>query len=279
LYFLFLLSKYSFVLAVQKIANTLKIRNFHVDNLSHVTRSDLDVLNANLRDDLKTARSSEIEAVRRDIQVLNVLLEQKRLKKSVTNVVTKFNGFGYPFISLSPAVITKSYKVDADSLDEKIGPGTVKLNKFLVQFYLSVFAQIPVFQPLAKKIADSLPAKRDSKALITAVNLDNAITNYRISKASNVTGLKKKVLAIYGYGKKYIGNRFGEMTNPLDARILLKTAQMVDELSHLEKLLDTEMVEYGYNCASVALPFLKNEATLLTRKISELADRQNIKLH
>ena len=195
------------------------------------------------------------------------------------SVIKKFNGFGYPFISLSPAVIAKSYTVDGNSSDEKIGPGTVKLNKFLTQFYLSVFAQIPVFQPLAKRIADALPSKRDSRALITAVNLDNAITNYRIAKANNADALKNKIMAVYAYGRKYIGNRFGEMTNPLDARILVKTAQMVDELAHLGGLLDEEMIVYCYNCASVATPYLKNEATLLSRKIAELADRQDIKLH
>ena len=252
---------------------------FSVDIVFDIYFLYLDVLNSKLRTDLKDAPQSQHESIRRDIRVLNVLLEQRRLRKSVSNVVKKFNGFGYPFISLSPAVIAKSYTIDGSSSDEKIGPGTVKLNKFLTQFYLSVFAQIPVFQPLAKRIADALPSKRNSRALITAVNLDNAITNYRIAKANNSDALKNKIMAVYAYGRKYIGNRFGEMTNPLDARILVKTAQMVDELAHLGGLLDEEMIVYCYNCASVAAPYLKNESTLLTRKIAELADRQDIKLH
>ena len=255
------------------------LTTFSVDVTFDIYFLYLDVLNAKLKDDLKSARPSEIQPLRRDLHVLNVLLEQKRIRKSVSNIVSKFNGFGYPYISLSPIVISKSFKAESDASDEKIGPGTVRLNKFLIQFYLSVFAQIPSFQPLAKRIADSLPPKKESRSMITAVNLDNAIINYRIARANNASGLQGKIKAVYSYGKKYIGNRFAEMANPLDARILIKTAQMVEELAHLGGMLDEEMIVYGYNCASVAVPYLKKEATVLTRKISELADLQDIKLH
>ena len=69
------------------------------------------------------------------------------------------------------------------------------------------------------------------------------------------------------------------MNNPLDARILVKTAQTVEELVYLGGKIEDDMVVYCYNCASVAVPYLKNEATLLTRKIAEIADRFDIKLH
>ncbi|MCP4750879.1 MAG: hypothetical protein GY866_08300 [Proteobacteria bacterium] len=256
------------------------LTTYSVDTLFDVYFLYLDALNTKLMADLKAASQSDSESVRRDIRIMHILLEHKRLKKSIANIAQKLDGFGYPFESLSPAYVTQSYKATEAQNDERIGPGTVKLNKFLVRLYLSVFSQIPVFQPLAKKLSDALPNNRNCRALIASVNMENAITKFKISKANRALELNKMILTVFNYGKSFIGTNFTEtVTSSLEAKILLRIAQMVEEYSLVSSTVESDMIMYAYNCASIALHYFKEEAEVLIKKISNIAARQHISLN
>lgn len=252
------------------------LTTYAVDILFDIYFFYLDVLRSKLKGDLKSANESDVESIRRDIRVLNILIDQKKLQKSISNVAQKLDGFSYPYVSLSPLSISKSYESPAEESDKKIGPGTVKLNKFLVKFYLNIFGQIPIFQPLAKKICEALPNLRDCRALIVNVNMDNAITHLNISKVNRARNVPKTINSVFGYGRQYFGKGDPQVNSATEARILLKTAQMVEEFSYISSNVEPTVIEYGYKCASAALPYYAEESEIVLRKISDIAAKQGM---
>ncbi|MBU3915122.1 hypothetical protein KKA14_06255, partial [bacterium] len=152
------------------------LTTFSIDTLLDIYFLYLTALKKQYVDNFKKISSAEqhisqvvVESTRRDIRIINALLDQKNLKKTIFNVTQKLNGFKYPFESMTPFTVAKSFNKDASNENEKTGPGTVKLNRFLIRIYLSVFAQIPFLQPLAKKLCDGLPDDQPSRVLIANV--------------------------------------------------------------------------------------------------------------
>jgi len=256
------------------------LTTYSIDVLFDIYFLYLDTLKAKLLADLKSVKPSESDSLRRDIRVLNLLLDQKRQGKSIANVAKKLDGFGYPFESLSPIHVAKTFQSTNEEGDERIGPGTAKLNKFLIRIYLNVFSQIPAFQPLARKFCDVLPNNRQSRAMIANVNLENAVIKFKIAKLNKSMELHKMIMSIYNYGKSFIGTNFAEtVTSPLEAKMLLRIAQMVEEMGLISVAVDPAMVTYGYKCATVALHYHKEEAEALLIKISDVAARQRLSLN
>lgn len=253
---------------------------YSVDVLCDIYFLYLDALKPKMMERLKGIKASESHSVRRDIHLLNMLLEARRLKKTVSNIAKKLDGFGYPYETMSLIHIAKTFQASAEESDTKIGPGTVKLNKFLIRIYLNVFSQIPAMMPIAKKICDILPNNRHSRALIANVNIENAIINMKVAKLNKSMDLPKMITSVYNYGKSFIGNNFAEtVTSPLEAKILIKIAQMVEEMALLSSKLDPDVITYAYNCSTIALHYYRDEAEVLTRRINDIAARQRLTLN
>lgn len=256
------------------------LTTYSVDVLCDIYFMYLEAIKPKLLERLKSTKASESHSIRRDIHLLNMLLEQKKLKKTVSNIAKKLDGFGYPYETMSPVHIAKSYQASAEESDKKVGPGTVKLNKFLIRIYLNVFSQIPAFMPIAKKMCDVLPSNRHCRALIANVNIENAIMNMKVAKLNKSLELPKMITTVFNYGKSFIGNNFAEtVTSPLEAKILIKIGQMVEEMALLSSKLDPDVITYAYNCATIALHYFRDEAEVLTRRISDIAARQRISLN
>ncbi len=220
-----------------------------------------------------------IESARRDLRVINILLEQKNLKKTISNVSKKLNGFKYAFHPLVPLDVAKTYDAKPGEDNKKIGPGTVKLNKFLIRIYLSVFAQIPIFQPLAKKLCDALPTDHTCKVMIANVTMDNAYMQFKISKTSKDRTISQQALSIYNYGKRFIDSSIKD--NPSTAsegRILVRTAEMAEESAFLNENIEPEVIQFGYRAATLALPYFKGEAKGIIRRMFEIAEARKIEL-
>ncbi len=273
-------SLHSALQSVGSIVMNEYMTTYSVDVLCDIYFLYLDALKPKMVERLKSTKASESHSIRRDIHLLNMLLEQKRLKKTVSNIAKKLDGFGYPYETMSPIHVAKTFQATAEESDKKVGPGTVKLNKFLIRIYLNVFSQIPALMPIAKKMCDVLPSNRHSRALIANVNIENAIMNLKVAKLNKSLELPKMITTVYNYGKSFIGNNFAEtVTSPLEAKILLKIAQMVEEMALLSSKLDPDVITYAYNCATIALHYYKDEAEILTRRMSDIAARQRISLN
>lgn len=270
-------------LALQSVGSLVMnnyMTTYSVDVLCDIYFLYLEALKPKMMERLKGIPSSEAQSVRRDVHLLNMLLEHKRLKKSVSNIAKKLDGFGYPFETMSPVHIAKTFQATPEQSDEKVGPGTVKLNRFLIRIYLNVFSQIPAFMPIAKKMCDVMPNNRPARALIANVNIENAIMNMKVAKLNKSVDLPKMITAVYNYGKSFIGNNFAEtVSSPLEAKILIKIAQMVEEMALISAKLDPDVITYAYNCATIALHYYKDEAEILTRRISDIASRQRMSLN
>ncbi|MFH2132235.1 MAG: hypothetical protein ABIK68_17800 [bacterium] len=273
-------SLYSALQATGAIVMNEYMTTYSVDVLCDIYFLYLEAIRPKLVANLKTVTASESHSIRRDIHVLNLLFEQKRLKKTITNITKKLDGFGYPYESMSPLHIAKTFQAANEEGDTRVGPGTVKLNKFLIRIYLTVFSQIPALMPIAKKMCDVLPSNRQSRALIANVNIENAIMNMRIAKLNKSMDLPKMITTVYNYGKGFVGINFSEsVTSPVEAKILIKVAQMVEEMAMLSSNLDPEVITYAYSCATVALHYYKDEAEVLIRRLSDIAARQRIDLN
>jgi hypothetical protein len=256
------------------------LTTYSIDVLFDIYFLYLETLKAKLLSDLRTSGSDDIDSIRRDLRVMNLLLDQKRLGRTIASIAKKLDGFGYPYESLSPIHVVRTYQSTSEDGDERIGPGTVKLNKFLVRIYLNTFSQIPAFHPLARKYCDVLPASRQSRAMIANVNVENAIIKFRIAKLNKSMELNRMIMSIYNYGKSYIGSNFAEtVTSPLEAKLLLRIAQMVDEIGHISTVVDPGMLVYGYRCATIALHYFKEEAEALLTTLSDLAAQQRVELN
>jgi len=268
--------------ALQSVASLVMheyMTTYSVDVLCDIYFMYLEALKPKLMERLKATKPSESQSVRRDIHLLNMLLEHKRLKKTISNVAKKLDGFGYPYEHMSPLHIARTFQATPEEGDTKVGPGTVKLNKFLIRIYLNVFSQIPALMPIAKKICDVLPSNRQSRALIAVANIENAVMNMKVAKLNKSPDLPKLITTVYSYGKSFIGNSFAEtVTSPLEAKILIRIAQMVEEMALLSSKLDPDVITYAYNCSTIALHYYKEEAEVLTRRISDIAARQRINL-
>jgi len=272
-------SLYSALHSVATMVMNEYMTTYSVDVLCDIYFLYLEALKPKLMERLKATKASESQSIRRDIHLLNVLLEHKRLKKGISNIAKKLDGFGYPYQHMSPIHVAKTFQAAAEESDTRIGPGTAKLNKFLIRIYLNVFSQIPALMPIGKKICDVLPNNRHSRALIANVNIENAVMNMKVAKMSQSMDLPKLITAVYSYGKSFIGNNFAEtVTSPLEAKILIKIAQMVEEMALLSPKLDPAVITYAYNCSTIALHFYKDEAEVLTRRISDIAARQRLTL-
>ncbi|MBU2514308.1 hypothetical protein KJ966_23475 [bacterium] len=220
-----------------------------------------------------------VESLRRDIRVLNVLLEQHKLKKTISNIAQKLHGFGYPFIAMTPMLVSKTFSSSSRDDNEKVGPGTIKLNKFLIRIYLNVFAQIPIFQPIAQKICDALPDEYMCKVLIANVNMDNAYTQLKISKAAKDSTLGKQTLALFNFGKHFIETNIKDSASTAsEGRILLRTAEMAEEYAFTNDKVDANIVKYGYKCANMAISFYEKEVEGIIRRLYEVADIKKIDL-
>ncbi len=221
-----------------------------------------------------------VSSIKRDIRVLKILMDQQKLKKTISNIAQKLNGFGYPFVSMTPMFVAKSFSESAGNDNEKIGPGTYKLNKFLIKIYLSIFAQIPMFQPIASKFCDALPSDDyQSKVMIANVNMDNGYTQLKISKATNDPAIKKQTLSLYNYGSQFVKSTIKNNANSAaEGRIMLRTAEMAEEYGFLTDKVEPEILRFGYECASLALSFYKEEAEAIIRRLYEIADIRKINL-
>ncbi len=223
--------------------------------------------------------STQMKSLIRDSKLLNILLGQIKLKKTINNVAQKLNGFGYPFISMSTLSVSKTFNAEPGADNEKIGPGTVKLNRFLVKIYLNVFSQIPIFQPIASRLCDALPNDHESKIVIANVNIDNAYTQLKISKVIGSPTIPKQTLALFLYGRQIIRSNIKDnASNPAEARVLLRTAEMAEENAFLNDKVDPETIKFGYRCASLALSFFKPEAERIIRRLFEVAELRKIDL-
>jgi hypothetical protein len=273
-------SLYSALEATAAIVMNDYMTTYSVDMLCDIYFLYLEAIKPKLQDNLKSVKVSESHSIRRDIHVLNMLLEQKRLKKSISNIAKKLDGFGYPYETMSPFHIAKTFQASNEESDNRIGPGTAKLNKFLIRIYLNVFGQIPVFMPIAKRICDVLPSNRHCRALIANVNIENAVMKMQIAKLNKSAELPKMITTVYNYGKSFIGVNFADtVTSPLEAKILIKITQMVVEMALLSPRLDPQVVKYAYNCATIALHYYKDDAEVMIRRISDIAARQRLELN
>lgn len=273
-------SLYSSLQAVGSLVMHEYMTTYSVDVLCDIYFLYLDALKPKLMERLKATKASESQSIRRDIHLLNMLLEHRRLKKTISNIAKKLDGFGYPYEHMSPIHIAKTFQATPEEQDVKIGPGTVKLNKFLLRIYLNVFSQIPAFMPIAKKMCDVLPSNRHARALIANVNIENAVMNMKVAKLNKSSELPKMITTVYSYGKSFIGTNFAEtVTSPLEAKILLKIGQMVEEMALLSGKLDPDVITYAYNCATIALHYYRDEAEVMTRRLSDIAARQRISLN
>ena len=273
-------SLYSALEATGAVVMNDYMTTYSVDVLCDIYFLYLEAIKPKLQDNLKSVKASESHSIRRDIHVLNMLLGQKRLKKSITNIAKKLDGFGYPYETMSPFHIAKTFQASNEESDNRIGPGTAKLNKFLIRIYLNVFGQIPAFMPIAKKICDVLPSNRHCRSLIANVNIENAVMNMQIAKLNKSAELPKMITTVYNYGKSFIGMNFADtVTSPLEAKILIKITQMVIEMALLSPRLDPEVVKYAYNCATIALHYYKDDAEVMIRRLSDIAARQRLDLN
>lgn len=226
-----------------------------------------------------TKRGKNYRSIQRDIRLVNVLLGQSKLKKTISNVAQKLNGFGYPFISMTNKHVAKTFEAEATADNEKVGPGTVKLNRFLVRIYLNVLSQIPIFQPIASQLCEALPNDYQSKIMIANVNLDNAYTQLRISKAINAPTISRQALAIFIYGKQIAKSTIKNNANsPAEARILLRTAEMAEEYAYINEKVEPDIIKYGHQCATQALSFFQPEAETIIRRLFEVADKRKVNL-
>lgn len=227
----------------------------------------------------KTKKSVAVRSVQRDIKVVNLLLNQDKLRKTISNVCQKLNGFGYPYVNLSSLDVSKTFEASDSEENDKIGPGTVKLNRFLVRIYVSVLAQIPMFQPIASRLCDALPNDYASKIIVANANMDNAYTQLRISRILSAPTIAKQTLALYLFGKHTINSTLkGQANSPAEARIFLRTAEMAEEYAFNHRSADPEMVKFGHSCATTALSFFQSEAESIIRRLYEIAEVKKIDL-
>jgi len=273
-------SLYAALQEAGSVVITHYLTTYSIDTLCDIYFLYLETLKSKLLGDLKTVAKEDLESHRRDINVMEILMEQKRLKKSISNIAAKLDGFGYPFEALTSSNVAKTFQAGADENDKRIGPGPVKLNKFLIRLYLNVFSQIPVLQPLARKMIDVLPANKQGRSLVASVNIENAYVKMQITKLNRVPDFSKIPLSIYSYAKGVIGENFVEsVTSSVEAKMLLRIAQMVEEFSLLTTKIDPKVIIYGHKCASIAIHYFKEDAERLLQKISDIADRQQMKLN
>jgi len=220
-----------------------------------------------------------VKSFKRDAQILTILLNQIKIKKTVANVAKKLNGFGYPYETMSNMDVAKTFTAEKGSENEKLGPGTVKLNKFLIRIYLNVFSPIPIFQPISSRICEVLPSDYQSKVIIANVNMDNAYVQLKISKAIKADTIEKQSLALFQYGKLFVQSTIKKNANtPAEGRILLRTAEMAEEYSFMSKKTDPEILKFGHECATMSLSFFQPEAENIVRRIFELADAKKVDL-
>ncbi len=262
------------------------LTTYAVDVLFEIYFLYIEALRKLFLDKLRKVSGSEVrpnpiavESLRRDIRVINVLLEQRKLKKTISNVTQKLNGFGYPFVAMTPILVSKTFAAEGRDDNERIGPGTVKLNKFLVRIYLNVFAQVPILQPIAKKMCDALPDEHMCKVLIANVNLDNGYTQLKIAKAAKDSTIAKQTLALFNFGKQFIRSNIKDSASTAaEGRILLRTAEMAEEYAFMEDKIDPTIVTYGYQCATMAISFYEKEVEGIIRRLFEIADIKKIDL-
>ncbi|MCG8334763.1 MAG: hypothetical protein MJE63_09620 [Proteobacteria bacterium] len=232
-----------------------------------------------LKEEHRAQNSTPVKSLTRDIKLLNVLLGQTKLKKTINNVAQKLNGFGYPFVSMTGLAVSKTFNAEPGAENEKIGPGTVKLNRFLVRIYLNVLSQIPIFQPIASRLCDALPNDHQSKIMVANVNIDNAYTQLRISKIIGSVTVPKQILALFLYGRQIVRSTIKQnASNPAEARILLRTAEMAEEYAYLNDNVDPETIKFGYLCATMTLSYFKPESEQIIKRLFEIADKRRVDL-
>lgn len=232
-----------------------------------------------LKEEHRSQNSAAVRSLTRDVKLLNVLLGQTKLKKTINNVTQKLNGFGYPFVSMTGLAVSKTFNAKPGAENEKIGPGPVKLNRFLVRIYLNVLSQIPIFQPIASRLCDALPNDHQSKIMVANVNIDNAYTQLRISKVIGSPTVPKQTLALFLYGRQIVRSTIKQNAgNPAEARILLRTAEMAEECAYLNDSVDPETIKFGYLCATMTLSYFKPESEQIIRRLFEIADKRRVDL-
>ncbi len=232
-----------------------------------------------LKEEHRSQNSIRVNSLNRDLKLLNVLLGQTKLKKTINNVTLKLNGFGYPFVSMTGLAVSKTFNAKPGAENEKIGPGTVKLNRFLVRIYLNVLSQIPIFQPIASRLCDALPNDHQSKIMVANVNIDSAYIQLRISKVIGSPTVPKQILALFLYGRQIVRSTIKQnANNPAEARILLRTAEMAEENAYLNDNADPETIKFGYHCATMTLSYFKPESEQIIKRLFEIADKRKVDL-
>jgi hypothetical protein len=263
------------------------LTTFSIDTLFDIYFLYLEALNKLYVDRFRKVSAATIRAnpvlvssIKRDIKILKILMDQFKLKKTIANIAQKLNGFGYPFMSMTPMFVAKSFSDSGGNDNDKIGPGTYKLNKFLIRIYLSVFAQIPMFQSIASKFCDALPGDDyQSKIMIANVNMDNAYTQLKIAKATNDPAVQKQTLSLFSYGSQFVKSTIKNNANSAaEGRIMLRTAEMAEEYGFLTEKVEPEILKFGYECASMTLSFYKEEAEAIIRRLYEIADIRKINI-
>lgn len=227
----------------------------------------------------KRNSQAAIESVRRDIRVLNLLLEQKKYQKTIISVGKKLHAFNHAYEPISALDIAKSFSNSGKGDNEKIGPGTVKSIKFMVKNYLNVFAQIPMLQPIARKLAASLPDDIESKLIKANMDMDNAYTQIKISKLGNDKTVAKQMFALFNYGKQIINSTIKDnAASAPEARILLRTGEMAEEFAFLNDKVEPEILKSGLRYATMAIGHYKNEAQAVIRRVHEIAELRKLDL-
>ena len=271
--------------AGQVVANRY-LTTYSIDTLFDIYFLYLESLKKLFAENLRKISNPELKANpiaigshRRDIQVVNILLEQKKLQKTISNLTQKLKGSEYPFIPISPMLVAKTFSPAASSESEKIGPGTVKLNKSLIRIYLNVLAQIPIFQPIAQNLSKSLPDDFNGKVTIANVNMDNAYTQLKISRVGKDKTTTRQISSLFNYGKQVINaNMMNNINTPAEARIFLRTGEMAAEYAFLSDKIDAEALKFGYHCASMSLSHFAKEAEGVIRRLFEIAEIKKIDL-
>jgi hypothetical protein len=232
-----------------------------------------------LKEERHAQNSVRVKSLARDMKVLSILLGQTKLKKTINNVAQKLNGFGYPFVSMTSLSVSKTFNAEKGSDNIKIGPGTVKLNRFLVKIYLNVLSQIPIFQPIASSLCDVLPNDHQCKIMVANVNIDNAYIQLRIAKVAGAPTIAKQTLAIFLYGKQIVKTTIKQnASSPAEARILLRTAEVAEEYAYLNDKIDPENIKFGYQCATMTLAYFKSESEEIIKRLFKIAEKQKVDL-
>ena len=115
--------------------------------------------------------------------------------------------------------------------------------------------------------------------MIANVNMDNAYTQLKISKAISDPALQKQTLSLYTYGSQFIKSTIKNNANSTsEGRIMLRTAEMAEEYGFINDKVEPEILKFGYECANMALPFYKDEAESIIRRLYEIADIRKVNL-